>query len=184
MNIQTTGVNPSLELTGLYEALEKDEVVLSFDYTAAQDIESGYFYYETPNLLTSIKEEIPTLPATSEWTTVYYYVTKGVKELNFGSDTSHGIYWGISSKANKENKLTLGARNFRFITKAQMKAEGGKALNEIGDLNGDDKVDIADAVCVLNFMAEEEPDMSADVNGDGKVDIADFVTILNMMAAE
>ena len=187
-NIQTTGVNPSLELTGLYEALEKDEVVLSFDYTAAQDIESGYFYYETPNLLTSIKEEIPTLPATSEWTTVYYYVTKGVKELNFGSDTSHGIYWGISSKANKENKLTLGARNFRFITNAQMKAEGGTALNalnaEIGDLNGDHKIDIADAVCVLNFMAEEEPDMSADVNNDGKVDIADFVTILNMMAAE
>ena len=64
-----------------------------------------------------------------------------------------------------------------------MKAEGGKALNGTeGDLNGDDKVDIADAVTVLNFMADGSNDPDADLNGDGKVDIADFVTVLNLMA--
>ena len=182
-DIATTGVNPSLELTGLYEALEEDEVILAFDYTAEQEIEGGYFYYETPNLLTDIKEAIPTLPVASEWTTVYYNVSKGVKQLKFGTAADHSIFWSISSKANKENQLYLGARNFRFMTKAQMKAEGGKALNGAeGDLNGDGKVDIADAVTVLDFMAAGSNDPAADLNGDGKVDIADFVTVLDIMA--
>lgn len=52
-----------------------------------------------------------------------------------------------------------------------------------GDLNGDNKVDIADAVSVLNTMAEDPTDLKADVNGDGKVDIADFVAVLNIMAS-
>ena len=53
-----------------------------------------------------------------------------------------------------------------------------------GDLNGDGKVDIADAVTVLNIMAAGEYNAKADVNWDLKVDIADFVTILNIMAAQ
>ena len=53
-----------------------------------------------------------------------------------------------------------------------------------GDLNGDGKVDIADAVTVLNIMAAGEYNAEADVNHDQKVDIADFVTILNIMAAQ
>ena len=51
----------------------------------------------------------------------------------------------------------------------------------VGDLNGDNKIDIADAVSVLNLMAEENFNKAADVNNDGKVDIADFVCILDMM---
>ena len=51
----------------------------------------------------------------------------------------------------------------------------------VGDLNGDSKIDIADAVSVLNLMAEEKFNKAADVNNDGKVDIADFVCILDMM---
>ena len=53
-----------------------------------------------------------------------------------------------------------------------------------GDLNGDGKVDIADAVTVLNIMAAGEYNEAADINGDQKVDIADFVSILNIMAAQ
>jgi hypothetical protein len=53
-----------------------------------------------------------------------------------------------------------------------------------GDLNGDGKVDIADAVTVLNIMAAGEYIGSADVNKDTKVDVADLVTILNIMAAQ
>lgn len=54
----------------------------------------------------------------------------------------------------------------------------------IGDLNGDYKVDIADAVTVLNIMATDNYSEVADVNNDKKVDIADFVTILNIMAQQ
>ena len=53
-----------------------------------------------------------------------------------------------------------------------------------GDLNRDGKVDIADAVTVLNIMAAGSNNPEADLNGDGKVDIADFVTVLNIMAAQ
>ena len=51
-----------------------------------------------------------------------------------------------------------------------------------GDINGDAKVDIADAVNVLNLMAGGAFNALADINGDGVVDIADFVSILNLMA--
>ena len=53
-----------------------------------------------------------------------------------------------------------------------------------GDLNADTKVDIADAVSVLNIMAEGNYNKNADLNNDGKIDIADFVCILNIMAAD
>lgn len=183
LEIVTTGVNPSLELTGLYDPLEDGEVILAFDYTAEQAITGGYFYYETPNLLTDIKEELPDLPATSEWSTVYYSVYDGVKNLNFGSAVNHSIFWSISSAATKDNSLSLSARNFRFMTKAQMRAEGGKPFNlHQGDVNRDAYVSIADAVSVLNAMAGTEVPGDADVNYDDNVDIADFVTVLNIMA--
>ena len=53
-----------------------------------------------------------------------------------------------------------------------------------GDLNGDGTVDIADAVSILNIMAEGSNNPIADLNGDGTVDIADFVSVLNLMAEQ
>ena len=162
-----------------------DKVILAFEYTAKQDIEHGLFMYETPQLMTDVKDEIPTLPAVAEWTKVYYNVSKAVKQLQFGSAVDHGVRWYINYNANATESLTLGARNFRIITKAQMKAEGGKALNgEDGDLNGDDKIDIADAVVVLDIMAAGGDNPEADLNGDGVVDIADLVSVLDLMAQQ
>jgi hypothetical protein len=62
--------------------------------------------------------------------------------------------------------------------------EQGEEPGITGDLNGDEKVDIADAVSVLNYMAAGEYDPKADLNNDQKVDIADFVVILNLMAQQ
>ena len=53
-----------------------------------------------------------------------------------------------------------------------------------GDLNGDGSVDIADAVIVLDFMANNEYNATADFNGDGEVNIADFVVVLDIMAQQ
>ena len=59
------------------------------------------------------------------------------------------------------------------------------ALTEVnGDLNDDDKVDIADAVCVLDVMAKDVYDSKTDLNEDGKIDIADFVCVLDKMAQQ
>lgn len=62
--------------------------------------------------------------------------------------------------------------------------EQGEEPGVDGDLNGDNKVDIADAVTVLNIMAAGEYNAAADLNDDQKVDIADYVTVLNIMAAQ
>jgi len=62
--------------------------------------------------------------------------------------------------------------------------ELGTDFSKKGDLNGDNKVDIADAVSVLNIMAAGEYNEAADLNSDKKVDIADFVSVLNIMAAQ
>ena len=53
-----------------------------------------------------------------------------------------------------------------------------------GDLNGDSRTDIADAVCILDIMSTESYSKDADLNNDGKVDIADFVCILDLMAEQ
>lgn len=62
--------------------------------------------------------------------------------------------------------------------------EQGEAPGVEGDLNDDTKIDIADAVQILNFMASGEYVAAADLNHDTKIDIADFVVILNLMAAQ
>lgn len=184
-DITTTGVNPAIELTGIYDALEKDETILAFDYTAEQDIEGGDLLYETPNLTTDIIETFNVVPATSEWSTIYVNVSKGIRSLNFGTATNHSVMWRISRKVTKEDVLVLAARNFRFITRAEMQAAGGTPINGvIGDLNNDGTVDIADVVECLSAMAQDTVDLSNDVNGDGAVDIADVVEILSIMAQQ
>lgn len=65
------------------------------------------------------------------------------------------------------------------IIKVQL---GTDDFSKTGDLNGDGTVDIADAVSILNLMAESTYVKVADLNNDDKVDIADFVSILNIMA--
>ena len=52
------------------------------------------------------------------------------------------------------------------------------------DLNEDGKVDIADAVTVLDFMASGDYVAAIDLNGDGKIDIADFVIVLDIMVQQ
>jgi hypothetical protein len=62
--------------------------------------------------------------------------------------------------------------------------EKGEEPGTPGDINDDGKVDIADAVQILNYMASGEYVAAADLNDDGKVDIADFVVVLNIMAQQ
>lgn len=70
------------------------------------------------------------------------------------------------------------------IVYVQIGTDDFEVPGKLGDLNGDEKVDIADAVSVLNIMAVSSYSSAADVNSDQKVDIADFVTVLNIMAGQ
>ena len=51
-----------------------------------------------------------------------------------------------------------------------------------GDLNGDNKVDIADVNAVINMMLGKSAQTAAgDINGDSSVDIADVNAVINLM---
>jgi len=57
-----------------------------------------------------------------------------------------------------------------------------------GDANGDTTVDIADAVCIVNYVVGKATPAftaaAADANGDGTVDIADAVRIVNLVVGK
>ncbi|MBQ6062125.1 MAG: Ig-like domain-containing protein [Prevotella sp.] len=56
---------------------------------------------------------------------------------------------------------------------------------KMGDVNGDGRVTVTDAVCIVNYIHERYPsvfiDKAADVNGDGSITITDAVGIINMI---
>lgn len=91
-----------------------------------------------------------------------------VGEITYDGNTPRGV-WG-----NKEPKdITENCAAMLLIN---------------GDVNGDREVDIADAVCILNYLMGNPPAgfnaAAADVNGDGMVDITDAETIVNIIINE
>lgn len=57
-----------------------------------------------------------------------------------------------------------------------------------GDVNGDNDVDIADAVCIVNYVVGKPTPAfnakAADANSDGDIDIADAVHIVNYVVGK
>ncbi|MBQ0069623.1 MAG: leucine-rich repeat protein [Bacteroidales bacterium] len=58
----------------------------------------------------------------------------------------------------------------------------GTVVSTPGDINGDNKVDVADVNAVINIiLGVESESPAADVNGDGSVDVADMNAIINII---
>lgn len=57
---------------------------------------------------------------------------------------------------------------------------------ELGDVNGDERINISDVVTLVNYISEVDlPNFNegvADINGDGKINIADIVTLVNIIS--
>ena len=105
--------------------------------------------------------------------------------VKIASDVTPGDYIvKIKSAQLTEPGTSATIHNNNKAVEFTWNIEQGEELGIKGDLNGDNKVDIADAVSILNIMAEGTNDPKADLNDDGKVDIADFVTVLNIMAEQ
>ena len=89
-------------------------------------------------------------------------------------------------------KLTGTVKNIEFNTKDNQKltfSDESFSINIkssiLGDVNGDGYVDIADAVCIVNYVIGQ-PNATfvlaaADVNNDGNVNIADAMYIVNFV---
>lgn len=99
-------------------------------------------------------------------------------------DVEPGVYPVVIKEGTVLEEINKTTHNDGKDREFSWTIEQGENPGVAGDLNGDTKVDIADAVITLNIMAAGEYDAKADMNGDGKVDVADFVSILNVMAAQ
>ena len=58
------------------------------------------------------------------------------------------------------------------------------AQNALGDVNGDDSIDILDVVISVNIvLGTENYTSSADMNGDGVVNVLDVIQLINIILA-
>lgn len=176
----SVGRNPSVLIGGnFYDELTADEVIFAFEYSATEELPLSRFYIGKDADDTQAMDLA--IPAAAELTPVYINLSKAVKDWGFGK-TNDQIRWRFTTV---ESEVEVCIRHARMITMAQMMAEGGKPLNgEVGDTNGDGKVDVADAQTILNIIADEDYVASADINNDSKVDVADYQTVLNILAEQ
>jgi len=60
--------------------------------------------------------------------------------------------------------------------------DGGVIDNLLGDLNGDNNIDILDVVSIVNIIIENNNyNQQADINNDGNIDVLDVVQIVNII---
>lgn len=90
----------------------------------------------------------------------------------------------LKSLADQSSDASEALIDYAFVTRDPTEIE---ITTNYGDVNGDEKVDTADAVLVLQRAAQLITDgdldmQAADVNGDNKVDTADAVLILQKAA--
>ncbi len=68
---------------------------------------------------------------------------------------------------------------------ASQKAQerGTSTIYILGDVNGDEHVDISDIVAIINLIAQnDKSNQRADVNNDGEIDVSDIVKVINIIA--
>ena len=175
----SAGRNPSVKIGGnFYDALEEDEVIFAFEYSATEELPASRFYIGKDADDTQAFDLA--IPAAAELTQIYINISK----FTFGN-TNDYIRWRFASG---ESEVEVGIRHARMITFAQMKAEGGTLLNGVkGDNNEDGEVNLADAQTILGLMARDadvSENPAADVNGDNEINLADYQTVLGLMAQQ
>ena len=141
------------------------------------NLEHFYTYCETPPTLSSDASN-----GTSN--KVFWWSRIKAKRTYLHTLTTSGVWARYCNMNTEWYKCFINASDPYGVGIYDLYPENDPDYGIYGDLNGDGKVDIADAVTVLNIMAASEYKAEADLNGDNKVDIADFVTILNIMAAQ
>ena len=128
----------------------------------------------------------------SSWSTVDYcntpaqiiepgesaYVSVSFEGLVDGNQYSFDPYYYTTFQKQQRVRFNSSFYIDRFTYKSTPR----------GDANGDGVVDIADALCIVNYLmgnpSVDFNDAAADVNNDGVVDIADAVHIVNFVVGK
>ena len=53
--------------------------------------------------------------------------------------------------------------------------------NLVGDINGDNEVNILDIISLVNFILVNEYEANGDLNNDGEVNILDIIALVNII---
>ena len=92
--------------------------------------------------------------------------------------------WGESNKITEQQKAAAKAKGWRVLTSEGSEAPTVGGL--IGDVNGDDKMDVADVTLLISYLTTGQIPSgfslsAADANGDGLVDDEDVRTMIDMI---
>lgn len=127
-------------------------------------------------------------------TTVDYEKGTWTTDMNLIVKDTKGVYqeFDIYNSAAEFNNPFVGANATGFTLASWIKNtkpyKAPVTYGKMGDLNGDNKISVADALAVLMHLAEkqllsENGQKFADVNGNGKPDVQDALMML-MVAAD
>ena len=123
---------------------------------------------------------------TSYWKEVagvsYNETTATILDLNAPRDNPNAVSFTLNNVKDQVTFTNTGEQQCVILYLEYHL--GGDALK--GDVNMDNKVDVADIATILSVMAGTETSdakvSAADVNGDQKVDVADIASVLTVMA--
>jgi len=145
---------------------------------------------ELPSSITSLGKII--IYCSSNLTTV---ITHATKPITVSEETFR--YGKLNFETWEEESASLEATLYvpygcKAVYEAAPYWNTFKEIVELpcakGDVNGDNEVDIADAVCIVNYVVGKATPVfvasAADANGDGDIDIADAVSIVNLVVGK
>ncbi len=167
---------------------------------------SGHFTADAPKAPTGLQAATGTATVSLDWddsteSTVASYNV--YRSTTAGGGYGAALASGVTTSAYTDTSVTDGVPYFYVVTavtsdgfesalSAEVAATPG--ANDVyvftGDVNGDAKVDIADAISLLGYLfggGTKPPPVckkSADANDDGKIDIADAIKILGYLFAQ
>lgn len=96
----------------------------------------------------------------------FYYIDKNTED-------GQSYCYAITLKDNEDNELLISENQCIDL---------GLDLGQIlGDLNGDEIINILDVVMLINIIFSGEQNSSADINDDGIINILDVVTLINII---